>query len=198
MAFTYTPNVPQATQTIAFTQPLIQANFQYLQPTIGIDHNFSLNSATATNGYHKDIHIIPQADPVAIAGISQLYAKTILGDTQLFHMTGGGGKSQLTGYSNLVNGFQHIGGVAIQWGIVPLVPSFSSADVNFPNTTLFTANAYVVLPTLISATGGIGATTAFVSIVSGSITNTKFKYSYADLSAGEFVGFYWLAVGPAV
>ena len=45
---TYTPNIPQATQTIAFTQPLLQANNNFLQAAIGQEHNFNASDATQT------------------------------------------------------------------------------------------------------------------------------------------------------
>lgn len=192
----YTSNVPQATQTIAASQPIIQANFGYLSDFGNKDHNFSADSSNATDGYHKDIHIIPQATPAAIVGIMQLYSKTVAGDTQLFARTGGGGQSQLTGYSSAINGFQYLGGVAIQWGMVNPIAS-GSATISFPSSTVFTAAAYVVLPTLICNSIPTSSTNSTVSIVDGSITATQFTYNFRT-SGTNNVGFCWIAIGPAI
>ncbi len=61
---TYTNNVPQATQTIAFTQPLIQSNFSFLENSIGQEHNFDSTDATKT--YHKQASMPNRADPVGL------------------------------------------------------------------------------------------------------------------------------------
>lgn len=48
----YTNNVPQASQQIATTQPIIQANFGFLQTGIGVDHNFDA-TGSGSNMYHN-------------------------------------------------------------------------------------------------------------------------------------------------
>jgi hypothetical protein len=47
----YTQNTPQASDAIATTQPLIEANFQFLQTGIGVEHNFNA-SGSGTDMYH--------------------------------------------------------------------------------------------------------------------------------------------------
>lgn len=47
----YTNNVPQGNQQIATTQPIIQANFGFLQTGIGTEHKFTA-AGTGTDMYH--------------------------------------------------------------------------------------------------------------------------------------------------
>jgi hypothetical protein len=64
---TYTPNVPQATQTIAFTQPLIQGNFSYIDVAMKVDHAWNGNEINSqADGSHQKISLPNQ--PVDITG----------------------------------------------------------------------------------------------------------------------------------
>ena len=195
MPFTYTANVPQATQTIAQTQPTILQNFGYLNDFGSKNHNFSGDSANANDGHHTNVRFIPQSTPVAEVGLMQLYSRIVGGDTQLFAQTGGGGRSQLTGYSALQNGYQYIGGMVVQWGMQAL-PGPGSQLVSFPSATAFVSSPYVVLPVLIESSTSIHAGQAYVSIVDASITTTQFKYNYKITTLADFTGFYWIAIGP--
>lgn len=68
----YDNNVPQATQTIAQTQPIINENFAFLDDAIDQEHNFDVTDATKT--YHKQASMPNQADPVALpAGTDGMY-----------------------------------------------------------------------------------------------------------------------------
>jgi hypothetical protein len=58
----YTSNVPQASQAIATTQPIIQANFGFLAASIGQEHNFNA-SGTGTDTYHLKASMPSQSDP---------------------------------------------------------------------------------------------------------------------------------------
>ena len=60
----YTNNVPQGNQTVAFTQPLIQANFGYLQDAISVEHVF--DPADPLNTVHQHASMPNQADPVTL------------------------------------------------------------------------------------------------------------------------------------
>lgn len=69
---TYTNNVPQGNQQISTTQPLIQANFAYLQNSIGQEHNFDATDATKT--YHKLASMPNQAlSPALPSGTNGVY-----------------------------------------------------------------------------------------------------------------------------
>lgn len=63
---TYTPNVPQATQTIAFTQPLIQANFTYIDTAMKVNHTWNGNAiSTEANGSHQRLDFPNQASDIS-------------------------------------------------------------------------------------------------------------------------------------
>jgi len=69
---TYDDNVPQATQTIAQTQPIINENFVFIKGAIGQEHNF--DDADETNTYHLQASMPNQADPAALpAGTDGIY-----------------------------------------------------------------------------------------------------------------------------
>lgn len=69
---TYDDNVPQATQTIAQTQPIINENFVFIKGAIGQEHNF--DDADETNTYHLQASMPNQADPGALpAGTDGMY-----------------------------------------------------------------------------------------------------------------------------
>lgn len=69
---TYDDNVPQATQTIAQTQPIINENFVFIKGAIGQEHNF--DDADETNTYHLQASMPNQADPGALpAGTNGMY-----------------------------------------------------------------------------------------------------------------------------
>jgi hypothetical protein len=60
----YTNNVPQGNQTVAFTQPLIQANFGFLQDAIGLEHVF--DPTDPLNTAHQHASMPNQPDPVTL------------------------------------------------------------------------------------------------------------------------------------
>lgn len=63
----YTNNVPQANQTIAFTQPLIQANFTYIDTAMKVDHAWNGNEINSqADGTHQKISLPNQ--PTDITG----------------------------------------------------------------------------------------------------------------------------------
>lgn len=69
---TYTNNVPQANQRIADTQSPILANFTFLEPCIGQEHNFDDTDATKT--YHLQASMPNKVtDPALPAGTDGMY-----------------------------------------------------------------------------------------------------------------------------
>ena len=64
---TYTNNTPQATQTIAFTQPLIENNFLYIDTAMKVDHAWNGNEINSqADGSHQKISLPNQ--PTDIVG----------------------------------------------------------------------------------------------------------------------------------
>lgn len=83
----YTNNTPQATQTIAFTQPLIENNFMFLDTGIGTEHNFNA-SGTGSDMYHLQASMpnLSGGDPIALpAGTNGEYY--VLGGVPKFYNT---------------------------------------------------------------------------------------------------------------
>jgi hypothetical protein len=69
---TYTNNIPQGNQTIASTQPLIQANFGFLQSAINQEHNFNTTDPTQT--YHLQASMPNISDPGSLpSGTNGIY-----------------------------------------------------------------------------------------------------------------------------
>src|SRR5258708_24372502 len=95
---TYTNATPGTTEILATSEGLMLGNFQYLQTDLSVDHNFTTNTATTADGYHKVIHFVNQGgNPAPVAGVGQLYTVTSGGDQQLAYESGAGVVTQLTG-----------------------------------------------------------------------------------------------------
>lgn len=72
----YDNNVPQANQTIAQTQPIINGNFAYIQQHLQDEHDFNGNVPAAVTGVHKQASMPNRigGDPVALpAGTNGMY-----------------------------------------------------------------------------------------------------------------------------
>lgn len=69
----YTNNVPQGNQRIATTQPIIQANFSFVQNSVGTEHNFNA-AGTGTDTYHLKTSMPNRAlSPALPAGTNGVY-----------------------------------------------------------------------------------------------------------------------------
>lgn len=78
---TYTPNVPQGNQTFPATQPLIEANFGYLNTALQKDHTFNGNAiGSEAPGYHQQASMpnitAPSSLPTGINGIYSVNSST--------------------------------------------------------------------------------------------------------------------------
>lgn len=194
MTISYNLNIPAGPNNPSVDQPKMQTNTNNISQLIGIDH-VTFNDAVNPNGYHTVIHQTLQAsDPASIVGIGQIYSKNvtvgITTDTQLFHRTGLGGISQLTGNSALQNGYQWIGGVLLQWGRATSVgTALPNATVNFPIN--FSSPAFSVNCTIITTADS----RFFVEIFD--ISNNQFRAVTRDAGGSKTGGitFAWMAVG---
>lgn len=69
----YTNNVPQGNQQISTTQPLIQANFGFVQTGVGLEHNFNA-AGSGTDMYHLKASMPNNAlSPALPAGTNGVY-----------------------------------------------------------------------------------------------------------------------------
>jgi len=209
MTSLYKPNIPTGTVNLDVDYQNIQNNFSQLDTSFGVDH--VPFSDASNNGYHGVIHQPPEsATPANIASIGQLFTKlytpdttVTTADTQLYFLTGANGLSQLTGGFATSDGWQWIGGVLVQWGIVTqsFLATKTSGQVTFkdrvvgaipfPNAcfTVYTIPTYVT-----AAIPGGGATVAINSQTLISHAGTKFDWTFNSNSSG-YEGFYWFAVG---
>lgn len=206
----FTPSIPAAGHTLATDQPLMLANFTYLNASLGVDHNVTENTSGTNDGYHTDIHLIPQSAPSQIAGIGQLWAETIDGDQELYYQSGNGIISQLTA-ANITpspnpNGYSYLpGGIIIQWGFKNGTHSggqhtFSAGDsgsITFPipfTSAVFTINANLSYNSTTAGTpsSGSGEVVAFDTSTLSSLTGATY---FIAGSGGSYTRFFWTAIG---
>lgn len=204
---TFTANKPASNETLAVSQPLIMNNLDFLQQAGNIDHVFTgtstpspTNPPAASNGWHKTIHMSPQALPVgAIAG-GQLFANSANvtgGGVQLVYEDSLGVITQLTttsGVNGNVNGRAFLpGGMMMQWGqVTGLSGAWPSGltDLNFP--VAYQSACYNVQATFTAATNSSSSTGEI--IISATATN-KFTWGFTGSSSANFTGFFWVSIG---
>jgi hypothetical protein len=177
----YTDNVPQANQQIAATQPLIQANFGFLETGIGTEHNFN-DSGSGSDMYHLQASMPNQSDPGSLpAGTNGLYYVSgglpkYYNGTAYFLQTGALAQTVLTGTVALTTSAANvvtipansvgqyyllpptgIGGVAYAVGL--FITSTSTLQLPFasdadPNITLNTSGRILQAQTTSSSYNG--------------------------------------------
>lgn len=134
----YTPNVPQVNQTIANSQPIINANFQYLAgtATAGLlrDHNMTLDTSNTSDGTHNQVTFFANltSTPSLAGAVATVFTKAVSGNPQLF-WNNGGTDQQITfqGQSGALalNGTISItGGTTVN---IPVLPNFSMGECFF-------------------------------------------------------------------
>lgn len=196
----YTNSTPGAAEVLANSQPLMLANFQYLQTSGGVDHNFTNNTATSQDGFHKVVHFVNQGgDPALVASTGEVYTKTANGDQQLFFQSGGGVVTQLTGpNSAVINTNGHVwlpGPILVNWGqITSTAAAFttlnftdSANNINFPNNCL----AIFTQP---FGSGTPPGSQATIEIRKSTIGSTSFQWCFVTSSV-QYTGFFWVAIG---
>ena len=200
----YNPAVPTGTVELDEDYQNLQNNFQQLNTTYKVDH-VELTDNTTSNGFHTVIHQqknVTNTAPAPMAGINQIYVKDITpdstgatADTQLFSITGVGGISQLTGNFAASEGYQWIGGMLLQWGIVNLPGSSNpNGTVTFKDRVVgaipFPTSCFNVTLTL-QANATTGQTNSIA--VLGSLSATSFNWVFTGSTS--YNKFYWFAVG---
>lgn len=207
---TFNPLVPTGLLNLDVDYANLQQNFQASDNSFGVDHK-KFSDATAQNGYHTNIHMVPFAlspgtsYPTPTGGYGQIFSNqtnAVNVDEALFFLSGGGVTTQITGNFAPVrssNGYTSInGGLILQWGgVTPLfktnaVTYASSGNIAFPNNTLF------VVMNLISKVGGTTSDHT-ISLVANSSTATGFTANYSgggsSPSTDPYLGFTWVAIG---
>lgn len=182
MGFTYTPNMPVATNFPSNDQPLMNQNSQYLNAFGNKDHNLSQNSANVNDGYHKQVTFNTNHATTGFAsGVSVLYANTANGQSQMFY-NNASGNIQMTVVKASVptvsgNGCSFLpGGILIQWGLGTNGATFPVAF-----TTLYSVTA--------TPTGFLSSNPAVTAV-----STTAFTFANAG---GQAFNNYWMAIGLA-
>lgn len=208
---TYDPNIPQPGDELSDSQDQILNNFASANTTFGIDH-YTFNNATVNKGRHKPIHLVKEAlDPAAVADTYTLYSKDYLPDsdnplkvpdTQLFGRTANGGISQFSGSKSDSDGYQWIGGVLLQWGVITLPGSTGTGTVTFKgrntdnNTIPFPNNCFNVQLSL-NLVGSpsilVGQSNSFAVI--GNPTKLSFSWAVNITATATIRKLFWFAVG---
>lgn len=92
---TFNPSVPLNSASPAIFPGQNQVNMSRLQILLGGDHQFNL-SASADDGYHNLIHMVPQAPSGALPGIGRGYGKSSSSRIHDFYMDDTGVEYQIT------------------------------------------------------------------------------------------------------
>jgi hypothetical protein len=212
---TYNPNIPLPTDFLSDSQGDIRTNFTTANSAFSVDHT---PFPTAINaGYHKPVHNIKQSvNPANVADTNILFAKTWIpttvppsasGDVQLFALTAAGIVSQLTGFRASAEGFQWIGGLLIQWGVVNLTSGGAGTSTHRTGTVTFTSrvasttpafptNCFLVLGNLIFSDST--DTTNSNTLTFNAATTTKFDWMVNSSTSSlltKYPNFYWIALG---
>lgn len=195
MTISYTNNIPAGANNPSSDRPIMTTNVNATSAFLAIDHDpfliAAVSSPAVASGYHTVIHQVTQTStPGVIPGVNQVFSgnPSVLinpntgkasgipntGETQLFALTGSNGFSQLTGRSNLQNGYCWSGGILFQWGkFTSNGTGLVGFNVVFPN------NCFNVQAT---STFGVG-------LVVTAVATTGFAYGPTTASL------YWFAIG---
>ncbi len=192
----FTPNIPLATQSLGQTRQSIVDNMAILRSTLAVDH-VDVNSSP--NGYHKVIHYQNQAaNPSTVAGVGQLYTRTLNSDQQLVFKSGGGVVTQLTGPNAPLaaqRGYVWLpGGILFQWGIV--VTTSSSGTVTFTDSSgiVFPNDIWLVQTTPFRNSSSIPGSQANYTYRNDTFSTTDFTWRLITNSS-DWGGFSWTALG---
>lgn len=181
----YDNNVPQATQTVASTQPLIQGNFAAIDTVFAKNH-VAFNDGN--EGKHKFMQMPEQSSaPSTAANEGALYTKESGSITELFfRRESNGSEIQLTGQaSGTTNGSVSIGGIIIKWGSVSVAEGANGTLVTF--TTPFPASAFSAVTSILS-TDGAAASTSIIKTFS--TTSVRIVHNRSGSRTC-----YWVAIG---
>lgn len=182
----YTRDIPFASHNPSSDQPTMQTNTNSIDSLIEEDH-YSFNDNNG--GYHKVIRLPPQvANPASIAGIGQVFTKTITGDEELFYESGLGVIVQLTNVdaAPVAAGAGRSflpGGIVIEWGSGTTVGGALTQNFISAYSTVFYGNVTAV------STGD-----AIANLVV--ITNTDISVATRN-NAGALINrpVFWMVIG---
>lgn len=195
----YTNSTPQATQTIAFTQPLILDNFAYLPIFANKDHNFTSDTANTSDGFHKKVTFLANtAAPGFGSGAAVLYLDTVQGVSGIwlqnlqgaYAITGpnpaydGSNPSNTRGITPLP------GGLMMTFGIRNIGSQSSNITYGVTYTSVYSITCTLV------ALGPTASSNHTISVVRNP-SNTSFTANI-DAVTATYPSLYWMAIGTVI
>lgn len=193
----YTNNVPQGNQTIANSQPQIQANFGFIQTDLQVEHIFNGNTpyGTQAEGTHVQASMPNRsADPTGSppSGTAGIYyvrnnGARFYDGTTVCKLTEGNAAS---------NGYQWIGKVLVQWGFQAVTTQSTGSTLFVTSNINFPTNCFIVLASPVYDSGSSTPTnsTTIVYIDEGTTSTTGFGWRFVTNSS-SVTGFSWVAIG---
>lgn len=191
----YTEGYPPDGSSLGQTKATIRSNLDGSFLTLAVDHiDNNGNPGAKPAGFHKVIHMVPQAvDPAPMAGFGQLYSKTttdFITDEALFWETGTGLISQLTmNFTPTIaaNGTTFLpGGLILQWGKFNFASGSDSTTFILLGVKSFPNNCFAFLANQSANTTSANTLNIF------NVTNLGFDYLNTSSAAKNF---YWIALG---
>jgi hypothetical protein len=190
-------NVPTASQTLASSQSLIQANFATIDTAFTVNH-VSYNDGSGNQGKHAFIQFPVQAlAPVAAPGDISLYNQnsSLTGLNELYIVKADATtKTPMTASHQAPTGWTYLpSGVLMKWGTTSTISSSEPFSYTFPvssSTPVFTTIFTVMLTTSDSNPPFSGA----VAVQTSSLSTTGFSVIYNGTASGTTVVNY-LAIG---
>lgn len=198
--YTYTSNVPQASQKISATQSPIQNNFQAIAELINVNHvgfNDPVNF-----GKHTYLSLPFQvSDPLTTANQMVLYCKqTPSGPNAAeiyYRYPSNGSIEQLIGGSSsgvATNGYASMSStVMIKWGTATGILGGSTNIITFP--TVGGIPAFTATPYSIYVSPAVNYSQVSGSVYVSASTTTQFTLQVNAVSFATSV--YWIAIGAS-
>lgn len=209
---TYNPNIPNATDNIATSQPQLKTNFQQLKSIFNNDHYTWDFATSASRGFHKQVSfpsnlvadpaigsfesiLYPKADPKDTSARSQLFFENQTASGKVFQITNRFIDSSETGFLMLPNGTDTNKSIIMMWGKVasgavgdnpvtfPSMANYVGSPIGFP-TACFNIQVTPISSNNVSPVQK--------TITVSSITSQGFTAVLNETMSG---GFYWSAIG---
>jgi len=192
----YNRNIPDGPNNPSQDQPKMKTNTNSLDDLISIDH---IGFGNNQGGYHNVIHQPPQTlDPAVLAGIGQLYTRTISGAEELFYRSGTTGivsrltpanpNILVTGTVMLTTSFATV--LTLPTDCIGFIMLASSIGV-FSQVGFFT-KASVLTTQADAVSTAFGAGTGFSTVLAQpSGLNLQLKAQINDVIAHTYTAAYW-------
>jgi len=199
MTYVYTPNEPKPTETLAQSQPLLNANMQYLNASLNVDHNMTLTNPNTADGYHKVIRYVNQSSfPGNVSGTGQLFTKTPSGGTnqELFYISGTSNNIIQLTQSNTAVGNAFVGTNGTIWIPGPLLMQWGTVNGSTGTVTFATSNK--AFPNqcfgVFGSVSGSGSTSTLY-VAFNNVSKTSFGFVVGGAPAPPAVDIFWVAIG---